>query len=24
MKAKTWVTSINFVECCGWKFPFWW
>jgi len=18
------VTSINFVECCGSKFPFWW
>jgi len=22
-KPKTWVTSINFVECCGSKFPFW-
>jgi len=23
-KAKTWVTSINFAECCGSNYPLWW
>ena len=23
LKDETWVTSINFAECCGPKFPFW-
>jgi len=22
-QSKTGVTSINFVECCGWRMCFW-